>query len=153
MMKCNVRIEDRHFQEIHHALGCPWPDEVRGETYRDHFCAGNDTETAARMRASPHWTNGAKSFGSWFFYVTDEGRKALAEYMAGNVETPARYTITYHHHEGEDVVAARSRSAAKYAAYMQADVDWPFAEFLAGVKSVRLHSKGNHINTTKEAGL
>ncbi|WP_158966189.1 hypothetical protein [Chachezhania sediminis] len=44
MRKCNVRIEDQHFHELHHALGCPWPDEIMGETYRNHFATDADSD-------------------------------------------------------------------------------------------------------------
>lgn len=139
--KCNVRVEDPHFHELHHALGCPWPDEIMGETFRNHFalCDG-DRDNASRFRASPHWSNGTEQHGMIYFHVTDEGKRALAEYMRGNVEVPARYCVTFRHHEGSIIVPAKSRSAAKYAAYLDADIDWPFIEYAAEIKSVRLHS-------------
>lgn len=143
MRKCNVRIEDPHFHEIHHALGCPWPEEVMGETYRNHFSIGEESETAARMKASPHWTDGREVFGSMVFHVTAAGRAALAAHMRANVETPARYEITFRDYDGSTIVSARSRSAAKYAAYIDADLDWSFMEYAALIKSVRLHSRGN----------
>lgn len=138
--KFNTRIEDRHFQEMHHALGCPWPDEIMGETYRNYFCTGEDTETADRMRASPHWTNGRIAHGSTYFHVTDDGKAALREYIMANIYVPARFMLTFKHHEGSTVVAAKSRSAARYAAYRESEVDWPFMEYAAEIKSIWRHS-------------
>ena len=141
MLKFNTRIEDRHFQEIHHAIGCPWPDQIMGETHRNYFSVGDDTETAARMRASPHWSGGREVFGSMSFHVTEEGRAALRDYIHESIHVPARYSLTYRHHEGESIVTARNRSAAKYAAYQQADIDWPFVEFVTEIKSVKIHTR------------
>ena len=141
MKKFNTRIDDRHFQEIHHALGCPWPDEVLGETYRNYFSVGDCTEIAARMKASPHWSGGREVFGYMSFHVTEEGRKALLDYMKSNVYIPARYGVTFRDYEGEMIVSAKSRSAAKYAAHLQLDGDESFSEFLGWVKSVKIHRK------------
>ena len=93
------------------------------------------------MSASPHWSSPAEKFGSVFFHVTGLGRFALRDYLIKNVDVPARYAVTYKHHEGESIVSARSRSGAKYAAYLAADIEWPFIEFASEIKSVRLHSR------------
>ena len=134
-------IDNLHFQEIHHALGCPWPEEVMSETYRNYFCTGDDTETAARMRASPHWTNGSKAHGSTYFSVTEEGRSALRGYMLASLHVPARYAVTYKHHDGTSLVAARTRSGAKYAAYRNSECEWPLVEFMAEIASVKIHTR------------
>ncbi|SLN74660.1 hypothetical protein ROJ8625_04076 [Roseivivax jejudonensis] len=140
MTRCNVRIEDQHFHEMHHALGNPWPDEIAGETYRNYFATDADSDTADRMRASSHWTNGSAKFGMIYFHVTDEGRRALLKFMRDHVAIPARYIVTYRHHNGSSVVAAKNRSAARYAAYQHADVDWPFMEFAANIRSITLYA-------------
>ena len=131
MLKLNVRIADNHFQEIHHALGCPWPDEIMGETYRNYFSVGDDNEASERMRASPHWTEGRKMFGSQCFHVSSEGREALLNHIREFIEVPARYAVTYKDYEGVSIVPARSRSAAKYKAYLNSEADEPFVEFVS----------------------
>lgn len=141
--KYNVRIDDKHFQEIHHALGCPWPDEIMGETFRNYFACDGEGSTSDRMRASEHWSNGSGKFGMTYFHVTDAGKSALREYMHQNISTPALYSITYKHHEGESIVHAKSRSAARYAAYLSADIDWPFIEYAAEIKSVKIHTRAH----------
>lgn len=143
MRQCNVRIEDKHFHEMHHALGCPWPDEVMGETYRNYFATGSESSAADRMRASSHWTNGTEKFGMVYFHVTEAGKRALVEHMRSHVKTPARYAVTFRNFEGSAIVAAHSRAAARYAAYINADLDWPFLEFASEIKSVRLHAPAN----------
>lgn len=156
MKKCNVRIADKHFHELHHALGCPWPDEIMGETYRNHFATDGDSGTADRMRASPHWTGGRDKFGMTFFHVTDAGKRALVEHMRTSVELPARFEITYHGHDWRQIVTAKSRSAAKYEAYLEADSCDGFFEYASRIKSVRLHSRAQVIAaappSTKEGG-
>lgn len=140
MRKFNIVINDPHFHEIHHALGCPWPEEIIGETYRNYFAVDADSETARRFRASPHWTNGTDKFGMSSFSVTDEGRAALLAFIRENIEVPRRYMITFRRYDESKIVAAKSRSAAKYAAYLDADIDWPFMEYAAEIKSVRIYS-------------
>ena len=139
MSKCNVIIRDKHFQEMHHALGCPWPDQVMGETYRNYF-ATDFAGDIDRMAASPHWTNGREKFGMTYFSVTEDGKRALVEHMRTSVEFPARYAITYRGWDGCQIVTAKSRSAAKYAAYLDADSCDGFFDFARRIKSVRLHS-------------
>tara|TARA_R110000796_G_scaffold135042_3_gene251177 strand:+ start:5086 stop:5550 length:465 start_codon:yes stop_codon:yes gene_type:complete len=142
--KCNVRIDHKHFQEMHHALGCPWPDEIMGETSRNHFaCDGTHGSTSDRMRSSAHWSNGSGKFGMTYFHVTDAGKSALREYMRQNISTPALYSITYKHHEGENIVSAKSRSAARYAAYLNAGIERPFIEYAAEIKYVKIHTRAH----------
>lgn len=136
MTKCNVIIRDKHFQEMHHALGCPWPDEVMGETYRNYF-ATDFAGDIARMAASPHWTNGREKFGMTYFSVTEDGKRALGEHLRASVDLPVRFEVTFHRHDGRMIVTAKNRSAARYAAYLDADSCWTFREFMARVKSVR----------------
>ncbi|AZV00364.1 hypothetical protein IQ24_01803 [Paracoccus sulfuroxidans] len=141
MKKCNVRITSKHFHELHHALGYPWPEEIMGETYRNHFATDAGSDTADCMRASPHWTGGTEKFGMTFFHVTQDGKRALLEHMRDSVDLPARFEITYHGHNWREIVAARSRSAAKYGAYLDADSGDTFGEFVRRIKSVRLLSR------------
>ena len=141
MKKFNCIIRDRHFQELHHALGCPWPDEIMGETYRNYFAVDATSKEADRFRSSPHWTNGTEKFGMDCFHVTKEGRRALIEHMRDHIDIPCRYRVTFKHHDGDAIVAAKSRSSAKYAAYIDADIDLPFIEYAAKIKSVQLYSR------------
>lgn len=141
MKQFHTRIDDRHFQEIHHALGCPWPRQIMGETYRNYFATSDDTECANRKRVSPHWSDGREVLGNLTFHVTDEGRKALYDHIMENIYVPARYRLTFHGHEGEQFVSAKNRSAAKYQAYVDCDIDWSFKEFVSLVKSVKIHTR------------
>ncbi|WP_282076338.1 hypothetical protein [Epibacterium ulvae] len=142
MKKFNTHLKNRHFQEIHHALGCPWPDEIMGETYRNCFCTGDDTETAALMAASPHWTSGQAANGSIYFNVTQEGRKALKSYILENVYVPARFAVTYRGYENDPILLdAKTRSGARYRAYQHSESDEPFIEFVAQIASIRTHSQ------------
>ena len=151
MRKFNTRIDDKHFQEIHHALGCPWPDEIMGETYRNYFSVGECSEISARMRASPHWTDGRETFGSMTFHVTDEGRAALRDYILNNLHVPARYAVTYKGHGDypPSLLPAKSHSAARYAAYLSSECEWPLMEFVAEIASVKIHSReiNPHLST------
>lgn len=141
MRKFNVRIEDPHFHEIHHALGCPWPESIMRETSRNHFALEPQSADVERMRQSPHWAESAEKFGMVYFHVTEDGKRALLEYLRTQVEIPARYEITYRDFEGSSVVTAKSRSAARYIAYLEADTGGSFMEFVTFIKSVRLYSR------------
>ena len=141
MRKFNVRIEDKHFHELHHALGCPWPQDIMGETYRDHFAVSEgDDATIARMKASPHWTDGRTAFGMVYFYVTDAGRRALREHIAANVkDQPRRWVIHYKHGEFTSTAQGATPSKAKYDAYLYADCNETFREFLGNISAVRAY--------------
>lgn len=143
--KFNTIIRDKHFQKLHHALGCPWPEQIKGETYRNYFAAGPDSDEARRMAASPHWTGGTTAHGHAYFYVTDEGRAALYDYIMQNIEVPRRYAVSYRRYEGQTIVIAKTTSAARYAAYNENEIEWPFIEFANEVKSIRIYDRGNNI--------
>ena len=143
MKKCDVRIEDPHFHDLHHALGRPWPDEVMDENRANRFAVDEGSQDVERLRASPHWTDGYEMWGMMHFHVTHEGRKALSEYMRESVETLPRYLLTFRDHDGTVIVPAKSRSAARYAAYADCDIDWTFMEYAAEIKSIRLYDRGN----------
>lgn len=146
MLKCNANIKDKHFQELHHAIGCPFPHDIHGisdDNRRNYFACDGEGTTADRMRSSDHWEGGHSKFGMTYFCVSDKGKNALLQHMQEYVSIPAIYEITYHDLEGSSVVAAKNRSSAKYKAYLKCDTDRPFIEYLSEIKSVKIHSKAH----------
>lgn len=103
-----------------------------GETCRNYFSVGGCSETATRMKASPHWSGGCSETAT---------RKALYDHMMQTLHVPARFAVTFHDYEGEMIVSAKSHSAAKYKAYLQCETDEPFGDFAKGIKSVKIHRR------------
>ena len=132
-MQVNRHIEGNPaLDDVDHALGRPY---LVGETYRDHY-ATDCPEQIAKMRASEWWVEGVTRDQMTFFHVSDAGRNALREELTKD-KYGRLYEISRGCVNGVAFVMAKSRSAARYAAYIDADVDWPFMEFCEGLR-VRL---------------
>ena len=124
--------------DLDHALGRPHDPF---NTYRDHY-ATSCTDMINVMKASdwwegPHYSAHNTEERMAFFYVSDAGREALAMELQDVTKYGRTYSVSRDQYPGEMLVNARSRSAARYAAYCQADVDWSFMEFCEGLR-VRL---------------
>ncbi len=65
---------------------------------------------------------------------TNAGRRALQEELSNADVYGRRYELTCDRWEGAAYVMAKTPSAAKYAAYMEADIDWPFMKFCKGLR-------------------
>lgn len=72
-----------------------------------------------------------------FFHVSEAGRTALAEELSDRATYGRVYALSRRGEIGERLVTAKSRSSAKYSAYIEADLGWPFMEFCKGLR-VRL---------------
>lgn len=133
-MQVNRYIKDNPaLDDVDHALGRPFRVD---DTYRDHYATSCPDQKAA-MRASGWWNEGVTRDGMTWFHVSDAGRAALRAELS-NVETYGRlYELSRGCVNGAAYVMAKSRSAAKYAAYIEADLDWSFMEFCDGLR-VRL---------------
>lgn len=133
-MQVNRQIKgNRALDDVDHALGRPY--RVR-DTYRNHYATRCPNQKAA-MRASEWWNEGITRDGMTFFHVTLAGREALARELS-DADTYGRlYAISRCCVNGEALVMAKSRSAAKYAAFVESDLDWSFMEFCEGLR-VRL---------------
>lgn len=134
MIKVNRKIENPDLDRVDHALGRPFDPF---DSYRDHYAAHpND---AAKFAKSPWWRRG-KAYPNElvFFHVTKEGRQALADELKNNAEKYGRlFCVTYINEGGGWYVFAKSRSAAKYKAWLDADTEIPFIEY-ATIISARL---------------
>lgn len=132
-MEENRHIKDNPaLDDVDHALGRPYRPF---DTYRDHY-ATSCPKLRAVFRASPWWREGVTSESMTFFHVTDEGRHALAVELK-KPEYGRLYSITSRRYEGETLIMAKSRSQAKYLAWLNADLDWPFIDY-ANAVSARL---------------
>lgn len=127
-IKGNPALDD-----VDHALGRPYRPN---DTYRDHY-ATDCPDQIAKMRASDWWNEGVTRGGMTFFHVSIEGRKALAQELRDHTKYGRLYEVSRPGEWSGGLVMATSRSAAKYAAYVEADVDWPFIEYCRGL-SVRV---------------
>lgn len=132
----NRCLDDKAMDRIDHALGRPvWP--LR-ETYRNHFATDATGTLAVDFAFSCHWERLGQSGDMAFFAVSEAGRKALSAYLVEIGDQYRAFVVSY---EGyEQIVPARSRSAARYAQYLTISdcfSDLTFAEFI-GASSVRL---------------
>lgn len=92
------------------------------------------------MRASEWWKEGVTRGDMTFFHVGEAGREALRAELANTGTHGRLYEVSRGCVNGAAYVRAKSRAAAKYAAYIEADLDWSFMEFCEGLR-VRLARK------------
>lgn len=133
----NRYLEDKHFDRIDHALGRP-VDPLAG-THRDYFAVEASSELADQFKASPHWECGTpnKTTGMAYFYVTGDGRQALADHLKSIGDRNKMYILTY---QGRTFgVAATSAAKAKYSAFLDlsdCNPDLKFKDFVAEARAV-----------------
>ena len=124
----NRYFVDKAIDHIDHALGRPiWP--LR-ETHRNHFATDANGALAARFAASPHWTRTGLHGDMAYFSVTDLGRHALADHIAGQQGSWQPFLITFDGYTS--IVPERTRAKAKYAYYLTVSDAWDeltFGEF------------------------
>ena len=102
------------------------------------------------MASSEHWTLVARHSDKpsypddlVFYAVSERGKAALVDHIKNCVEVPNRYTLRFHDHPGKAIVAARSRSAARYAYFIEADDGRSFIDFAKLIASIRIHARGS----------
>ncbi|MCA0027384.1 MULTISPECIES: hypothetical protein [unclassified Mesorhizobium] len=111
---------DKHIDHIDHALGRPvWP--LR-EVYRNHFATDANGTLAKQFEASPHWTKSGQRDDMAFYSVTDQGRSALADHIAGQPDAWQPFLVTFDGYTR--IVPERTRSKAKYASYLAVSDSW-----------------------------
>lgn len=134
-MQVNRQIKDNpELDDVDHALGRPY-NPFGG--YRDHY-ATCCPKQKAEMRASDWWSEGVTQGDMTFFHVTNAGRTALTHELQDATKYGRLFEVRRVKDDGRRLVMAMSHSAAKYAAYIEADLDdWTFMEFCKGLR-VRL---------------
>jgi hypothetical protein len=143
MMQVNRQIKGNAGLDcVDHALGRPF---YAFGGYRNHYatCCPDQKES---MRICRWWEEGATRGDMTFFHVTNEGRAALARELADHETYGRLYEVRRVNEWGGEHVMATSASAAKYAAYLKADLDWTFMEFCHGLR-VRLADGGQRGRT------
>ena len=140
-MIVNRSLKNKAFDHIDHALGRPV--DPMAKTYREYFATDRDSALAAEFRNSPHWEECSGDSRMSYFYVTQAGRKALADHLREIGDHHRSYCVTYDSgREFADIsVIATSRSKAKREAYYQISdtfQDLTFGEFIRSVTSVRM---------------
>jgi hypothetical protein len=122
MKPVNRYLKDKDMDRIDHALGRPL--DPMGETYRSYFAAGGTI--ADELAASPHWEAGARTVGDGslrYFYVTREGRKALAEHLRAIGDPHRAFVVTFE--SFQSTIVATSRAKARYSYYLDLTDSWP----------------------------
>lgn len=113
----------------HHALGRP--DGPHVVPYRNYFATYPVNPEAKAFEASPYWaTGGTAPGGLTYYFVTDEGIAAVWTWLRSQQRAKGLrpYTVTTWWDECEppsvDEVVAKSRSAAKYHAFLRFSDAW-----------------------------
>jgi len=133
MRQVNRYIKDNPaLDDVDHALGRPYKPH---DTYRNHY-ATDCPDKIAEFEKSDWWNVVKERNGMTYCYVSDAGRKALADELA-KPEYGRLFSITSRRHAGETFVMAGSHSQAKYRAFINADLDWSFMDYCKEI-SVRL---------------
>lgn len=128
----NRYLRDKAMDHIDHALGRPvWP--LR-ESYRNYFAA--DSASAMDFDASPYWElRNSTPFDVVYYSVTDNGRRALAEHLAGLDQKWRAYVVSFD--DWSVVVPALNRHKAKYACFLRLTDTQPSLSF----KTFALYSR------------
>ena len=126
MTQVNRYLANKDMDRIDHALGRPV--DPMAETYRNHYATDLDHDLATRMAADPCWHMGRRAGDMVFFHVTDHGRRTLKTHLRDIGDAHRLYDVLldYYPHRS---IAATSHAKARYAAYLDADLDMPFGEF------------------------
>jgi|SRR6056297_2108823 len=134
MGQVNRYIRDNPaLDDVDHALGRPFNPH---KTYRNHY-ATDCPEKVAEFQASEWWDCGPARDGMTFCYVSSAGRNALAKELKRSDIYGRLYSVSRPGEWEGGLVMAKSPSAARYAAFLEADVDWPYMEYCKGLR-VRL---------------
>ncbi|RVO30333.1 hypothetical protein [Sinorhizobium meliloti] len=135
--RVNRYLKDKAMDHIDHALGRPV--DPTGETYRNHFATGVDSQEAKAFGASENWELDGLVRGMAYFSVTGAGRKALADHLKAIGDPWRPYAVEWN--EETCIYAATSESDAKKRAYSSAsDVfsDLTFRKFDREASVMRL---------------
>lgn len=133
-LRVNRCLRDKAMDHIDHALGRPL--DPMQETYRNHFATTRDSDEAKAFRTSPHWSEASSgdAFAKMsFFYVTDEGRKALRDHLVSIGDQHRAFNIEFMGHT--TAVAGTSRGNARWRYFLDLSDSWSelsFAKFCKG---------------------
>lgn len=108
----NRYLVDRAMDRIDHALGRPV--DPMGETYRNHFVAGNDL--AEEFAASPHWVEYGRCGEMRTFGATQGGRQALADHLKAIGDKTCAFDVTFDGHTTR--IPASTAAKARYALWL-----------------------------------
>jgi len=124
----NRYLADKAMDHIDHALGRP--ADPMAPTYRNHFVIDRESDIARQFSASNHWhvARSAPDDGMLCFFVTDEGRAALAAHLKAIGDKHRVYRVWLGDDEMSPVVATTA-AKARYLKFLQFDDGMTFGEF------------------------
>lgn len=113
----NRELADKAMNRIDHALGRPL--DPLAETYREYYAVDAGSAQADEFRASPYWRQapGAQA-GMAYFYVTPDGRQALAAYLKKIGDQNKAFVVCWNGFESR--VVAPTHSKARYKKWLEA---------------------------------
>jgi hypothetical protein len=121
---------DQLLDHAHHALGRP--DGPHVTPYRNYFATEPTTPQALAFEASPFWSRNPRTVPGQltYYHVTDEGIAAVWAWLRAKQAAKGvrPYTVRVWWDEleppSERDIIAKSRSAAKYRAYLDISDTW-----------------------------
>ena len=111
-MNINRYLHDKTMDRIDHALGRPL--DPLAESYRNHYAAF-DPE-ANLLAASPFWEEGGRGRDLRHFFVTLQGRIALAWHLKQIRDPHRAFTVTFNGYSSD--VVAKSSGKARYSHFL-----------------------------------
>lgn len=114
MTQVNRYLKDKAMDHIDHALGRPV--DPRSETHRNYFYVIGDTDLRRDMAASPYWRGDGKGGEGEYFFVTDEGRAALADHLKAIGDKHRRWIVSYAGYQMEAI--ATTAAKARYSKWL-----------------------------------
>ncbi|WP_313443177.1 hypothetical protein [Novosphingobium sp.] len=121
-------LENKAMDHIDHALGRPV--DPLAESYRNYFYVIGDTDLRRDMAASPHWEGDGKGGEGEYFFITDEGRAALAAHLKAIGDKHQRWIVSYAGYEMEVIATTRAKARhSKWLSISDVNESLTFGEF------------------------
>ncbi|RVJ68165.1 hypothetical protein CN167_29290 [Sinorhizobium medicae] len=135
--RVNRYLKYKALDHIDHALGRPV--DPMGETYRNHFATGVNSQEAKAFGVSENWELDGLVRGMVYFSVTRAGRKALSDHLKKIGDPWQPYSVTWGGHTV--LIAAKSIGNAKYSTYLDVSdcySELKFVDFAREAKARRV---------------
>ena len=134
-------VDPETLDDMHHALGRPVGPHV--VPYRNYYATSTDGPDAKRFEASGLWTKGqGVPGGLTYYHVNAEGERRVWAWLAerNRKDGLRAYAVSGGGLVASSTVMAKSRSAAKYAVWLEFSdvVDLSYGDWLSRGPRVRL---------------
>lgn len=134
-------LDEIDFDDMHHALGRPVGPHV--VPYRNYFATNTGGPDALRFEDTGLWIKGqGVPGGLTYYHVSEEGIRCVMAWIAEKNQSAGlrAYAVSGGGLSASKTVMARTRSAAKYAVWLEFSdvVDFSYGDWLSRGPRVRL---------------